>query len=129
MRDRLSGFAYWLAIVHGQRRRAADHRPDVQPAPVRRADHRHVVLLSDARAVPVARLPGVSRARGRAAWRYPGTIGRCSLLCIGATGYLAWNGGRIVAEGWDLAAPAEAVVVAGIVCLLALEGVRRAGRA
>lgn len=44
-----------------------------------------------------------------------------------ATGYLAWHGGRIVAEGWDLAAPTEAIVVAGIICLLALEGVRRAG--
>ncbi|NQW50313.1 MAG: TRAP transporter fused permease subunit, partial [Rhodospirillales bacterium] len=47
--------------------------------------------------------------------------------CIAATSYLAWHGGRIVAEGWDLAAPTEAVVVAGIICLLALEGVRRAG--
>ena len=43
------------------------------------------------------------------------------------TGYLAWHGSRIVAEGWDLAAPPEAIAVAGIVCLLALEGVRRAG--
>ncbi len=47
--------------------------------------------------------------------------------CVAACGFLAWNGSRIVAEGWDLAAPPEAVAVAAIVCLLALEGVRRAG--
>lgn len=47
--------------------------------------------------------------------------------CIGANAYLAWNGGRIVEEGWDLAAPPTAVGVAAVVCILALEGVRRAG--
>lgn len=46
---------------------------------------------------------------------------------IATTSFLAWNGGRIVAEGWDLAAPPAAIVVAGIVCGLALEAVRRAG--
>jgi TRAP transporter 4TM/12TM fusion protein len=46
---------------------------------------------------------------------------------IATTSFLAWNGGRIVAEGWDLAAPPLAIVVAGIVCGLALEAVRRAG--
>lgn len=48
-------------------------------------------------------------------------------LCGASCGYLAWNGSRIVAEGWDLAAPSDAVVVAGIICALALEAVRRAG--
>jgi len=48
-------------------------------------------------------------------------------LCMASCGYLAWNGSRIVAEGWDLAAPFDAVVVAGIICFLALEAVRRAG--
>ncbi|MBN8903893.1 MAG: TRAP transporter fused permease subunit, partial [Rhodospirillales bacterium] len=38
-----------------------------------------------------------------------------------------WNGGRIVAEGWDLSAPTGATIIAGCVCLLALEGLRRAG--
>ncbi len=46
---------------------------------------------------------------------------------IAGCAFLAWNGGRIVSEGWDLRAPMEAVVVAGLVCALALEGVRRAG--
>ncbi|MBS0518817.1 MAG: TRAP transporter fused permease subunit [Proteobacteria bacterium] len=47
--------------------------------------------------------------------------------CIASNAYLAWHGGRIVSEGWDLAAPPEAVAVAAVICILALEGVRRAG--
>ena len=50
-------------------------------------------------------------------------------LTLGATGFLALNGGRIIAEGWDLSAPADATIVAGVVCALALEGLRRAGGA
>jgi TRAP transporter 4TM/12TM fusion protein len=46
---------------------------------------------------------------------------------IGATGWLAWNGERIVQEGWDIRAPIEATIMAGIFCALALEGVRRVG--
>ncbi|MDP2254030.1 MAG: exodeoxyribonuclease VII large subunit, partial [Thiobacillus sp.] len=40
---------------------------------------------------------------------------------------LAWNGSRIVSEGWDLAAPTAGIVVAGVICVLALEAIRRAG--
>ncbi|MCW5747037.1 MAG: TRAP transporter fused permease subunit [Alphaproteobacteria bacterium] len=46
---------------------------------------------------------------------------------LAAAAYLAWNGGRIVAEGWDLQAPTDATIIAGIVCALALEALRRAG--
>jgi len=48
-------------------------------------------------------------------------------ITLGCTFYLAWNGGRIVAEGWDIAAPPAPTIVAGIICLLALEALRRAG--
>jgi len=47
-------------------------------------------------------------------------------LTLACAGYLAYNGSRIVGEGWDIAAPTEAVLVAGVVCLLALEALRRA---
>lgn len=50
-----------------------------------------------------------------------------AVLTLGAGFYLAWNGGRIVQEGWDIIAPPTATVIAGIVCALALEGVRRCG--
>ena len=49
------------------------------------------------------------------------------LITLGCTFYLAWNGGRIVAEGWDIAAPEFATIIAGIICMLALEALRRAG--
>lgn len=48
-------------------------------------------------------------------------------IALGCTGFLAFNGGRIVAEGWDIAAPDDATIVAGVVCVLALEALRRAG--
>ena len=48
-------------------------------------------------------------------------------MTLGACAYLAWNGDRIVAEGWDLAAPPLPTITAGVVCLLALEALRRAG--
>ncbi len=48
-------------------------------------------------------------------------------LTIATAGYLAWNGERIIQEGWDIIAPTDATIIAGIVCLLCLEGVRRAG--
>ena len=48
-------------------------------------------------------------------------------VTLGCTAYLAWNGGRIIAEGWDILAPETATVIAGVVCVLALEALRRAG--
>ncbi len=41
--------------------------------------------------------------------------------------YMAYHGQTIIQEGWDLLAPEFPTVVAGIICLLCLEGVRRAG--
>lgn len=48
-------------------------------------------------------------------------------LTIGCAGYLAYNGEQIIQRGWDIIAPTDATIIAGIVCLLCLEGVRRAG--
>ena len=48
-------------------------------------------------------------------------------ITIGVTGWLAWNGERIVQEGWDVRAPLTPTILAGIFCLIALEGVRRVG--
>jgi TRAP transporter 4TM/12TM fusion protein len=41
--------------------------------------------------------------------------------------YMAYHGQTIIQEGWDLLAPDFATAVAGVICLLCLEGVRRAG--
>ncbi|MEQ9125203.1 MAG: TRAP transporter fused permease subunit, partial [Alphaproteobacteria bacterium] len=49
------------------------------------------------------------------------------LLTIASAGYLAYYGESIIQKGWDLVAPTEPTIVAGILCLLCLEAVRRAG--
>lgn len=48
-------------------------------------------------------------------------------LACGAALYMAWNGERMVLEGWDLLAPTEPTLVAAIICFLALEAIRRVG--
>jgi TRAP transporter 4TM/12TM fusion protein len=41
--------------------------------------------------------------------------------------YLSYHGGEMVEKGWDTIAPTEPTVVAAVMCILALEAVRRAG--
>ncbi|MCA0942863.1 TRAP transporter fused permease subunit [Salipiger pacificus] len=50
-----------------------------------------------------------------------------SVLALGAACYFAWNGERILMEGWDLVAPTNAQVISGVFCLLVLEALRRTG--
>ena len=66
-------------------------------------------------------------ARKSAAHRIPIYDWLLFLLAMGTCFYLAWNGERIIQEGWDIVAPMDATVLAGLVCLLALEAVRRIG--
>jgi len=51
----------------------------------------------------------------------------CSLLAFASAGFLAWNGERILMEGWDMVAPIEGQLVSGVFCILVLEALRRAG--
>ena len=48
-----------------------------------------------------------------------------STLYVGL--YHAYHGGEIIERGWDTVAPLEPTLMAAALCLLALEGVRRAG--
>lgn len=48
-------------------------------------------------------------------------------LTLACAGYMAYHGEQIIQEGWDLLAPWDATIIAGIICVLALEAVRRAG--
>lgn len=41
--------------------------------------------------------------------------------------YLAYNGEDIIQKGWDIVAPLEPTIVSGVICLVALESVRRVG--
>jgi TRAP transporter 4TM/12TM fusion protein len=126
--DRLRGFPYWLALAMGSAGilLTVDQTFNLHLAgrPILDTSFYYLMLglfLSLAfLAYPAHRGAAAPRA---IPWYDWGLFA----LCLGACGFLAWNGGRIVAEGWDLAAPAGAVAVAGVVCLLALEGLRRAG--
>ena len=125
-RDRLVGPAYWLAVVMG----SAGVLLTVNQTfnlhmfgePIIDTSF-YYLLLGLFLSLAFLAYPARKADRLAIPWYDWGLFG----AAIVATGYLAWHGGRIVAEGWDLAAPVEAITVAGVICLLALEGVRRAG--
>jgi len=48
-------------------------------------------------------------------------------LCVAVCGFLAWHGSDISELGWTLQAPPIATVASTLLCLFALEAVRRAG--
>tara|TARA_R110000751_G_scaffold107645_8_gene204073 strand:- start:167131 stop:169059 length:1929 start_codon:yes stop_codon:yes gene_type:complete len=48
-------------------------------------------------------------------------------LCAATCSYLAWNGENIVNLGWVYRAPTTMTLASGILCILALEAVRRVG--
>jgi TRAP transporter 4TM/12TM fusion protein len=50
-----------------------------------------------------------------------------AVLAMGCAYYMAYFGQTIIQEGWDIQAPMEATIVAGIICFLCLEAVRRSG--
>ena len=125
-RDRLSGPSYWLAIAMGSAGVVLTINQTFNLHLFGQAiidTSFYYLLLGLFLSLAFLAYPARDADRQQIPW-YDWAL---FAACIAATSYLAWHGGRIVAEGWDLAAPTEAVVVAGIICLLALEGVRRAG--
>jgi len=125
-RDRLSGPAYWLAIVMGSAGVVLTINQTFNLHLFGQAiidTSFYYLLLGLFLSLAFLAYPARDADRNGIPW-YDWAL---FAACMAATSYLAWHGGRIVAEGWDLAAPPEAVGVAGIICLLALEGVRRAG--
>ena len=125
-RDRLSGQSYWLAIAMGSAGVVLTINQTFNLHLFGQAiidTSFYYLLLGLFLSLAFLAYPARDADREEIPW-YDWAL---FAACIAATSYLAWHGGRIVAEGWDLAAPTEAVVVAGIICLLALEGVRRAG--
>lgn len=125
-RDRLSGPSYWLAIAMGSAGVVLTINQTFNLHLFGQAiidTSFYYLLLGLFLSLAFLAYPARRADRNAIPW-YDWVL---FAACIVATFYLAWHGGRIVAEGWDLAAPIEAVVVAGIICLLALEGVRRAG--
>lgn len=125
-RDRLSGWSYWLAIAMGSAGVVLTINQTFNLHLFGQAiidTSFYYLLLGLFLSLAFLAYPARDTDREEIPW-YDWAL---FVACIAATSYLAWHGGRIVAEGWDLAAPTEAIVIAGIICLLALEGVRRAG--
>jgi len=124
--DRLRGFAFWLAIALGSSGVLLTINQTfnlhLSGGPIIDTSF-YYLLLGLFLSLAFLAYPAHPGARRAIPWYDWSLFG----ICLGAAAYLAWNGSRIVAEGWDLAAPPEAVAVAGVICLLALEAVRRAG--
>lgn len=124
--DRLRGLAYWATLALGAFGILISINQvfNLRLFGIVLVNTAHFYLLI-AVFLPVAFLayPGRRADAARVPW-YDWLL---FLLVIATTGYLAWNGERIVARGWDLRAPMEATVIAGVVCVLALEAVRRCG--
>jgi TRAP transporter 4TM/12TM fusion protein len=125
-RDRLVGSSYWLALVMGSAGVLLTINQTFNlhlfGEPIIDTSFYYLILGAFLSLAFLA-YPARAADRGAIPW-YDWVLFAAT---VGTTAYLAWHGGRIVAEGWDLAAPLPAVVVAGVVCALALEGVRRAG--
>ncbi|NVK20576.1 MAG: TRAP transporter permease [Methylocystaceae bacterium] len=50
-----------------------------------------------------------------------------SILVIGLSFYFAYNGSKIIQQGWDVVAPPLPTLLAGMFCFLILEALRRTG--
>ena len=67
--------------------------------------------------------PMSSRANNRVPW-YDWIF---AIAAMYSAYYMAYFGQTIIQEGWDIVAPVDATLYAAVICLLCLEGVRRAG--
>jgi TRAP transporter 4TM/12TM fusion protein len=124
--DRLAGTAYWIAFVLGSigilLTINQTFNLHLTGGPIIDTSFYYLLLGLFLSLVFLA-YPAHRAASGSIPW-YDWAL---FAACLAAAFYLAWNGSRIVSEGWDLAAPPEAVAVAGVICVLALEAIRRAG--
>jgi TRAP transporter 4TM/12TM fusion protein len=125
-RDRLAGPSYWVALVFGAIGIGLTINQtfnlNLFGEPIIDTSFFYV-MLGLFLALAFLAYPGHRSAKFAIPWYDWGLFA----VTLATTGYLAANGGRIVAEGWDIAAPDGATIVAAIVCCLALEGLRRAG--
>jgi TRAP transporter 4TM/12TM fusion protein len=125
-RDRLAGVAYWIALVMGMFGVFLTINQTFNLHLLGGAiidTSFYYTLLGLFLSLAFLAYPARKADRSRIPW-YDWIL---FALTLSACLYLAWNGARIVGEGWDLAAPTEAIAVAGVICVLALEALRRAG--
>lgn len=86
------------------------------------ANSYYYVLLATFLSIAFLAFPGREADENRVCW-YDWLL---FAISIAANLYLAVHGLDIIQQGWDMAAPPLPTFVAGILCLLALEGLRRA---
>ncbi|MCC7271166.1 MAG: TRAP transporter fused permease subunit [Alphaproteobacteria bacterium] len=83
----------------------------------------YYVIVGGFLAVAFLAFPARAADGGQVRW-YDWGLSAASLA---AGTYLAAHGTEITTQGWDLAAPPLPTAAAAVVCVLALEGIRRAG--
>jgi TRAP transporter 4TM/12TM fusion protein len=123
---RLSGVVYWIALIWGGFGLVAaiNQTFGFNPFGMVLIDNSYYYLLiAIFLSLAYLILPAVKRHQGYVPF-YDWAL---FFLTIGAALYLSYHGGEMVEKGWDTVAPPVPTAVAGLVCVLALEGVRRAG--
>ena len=121
---RLQGISYWLAVVLGAIGvlLAINQTFNLRLLgfnPIGTAFY--YLLIAVFLTVAFMAYPG----RRRDAERIPWFDWLLMAVTVAVGSYLAWNGLNIIEQGWDITAPPLATFAAGVLCLLALEGVRR----
>jgi TRAP transporter 4TM/12TM fusion protein len=86
-------------------------------------ENRYLYLLT-ALSLPLAFL---AYSAGRGPDAIPWYDALAAALCLIVGSYFAWNGERILAQGWEYSAPAVAIAMSGVLWLLVIEAVRRTG--
>lgn len=125
-RDRLSGFSYWVALSFGTVGIVLTINQTFNLGLLGRTiidTAFYYQLLGLFLSLAFLAYPARKAAREYVPW-YDWAL---FAITLGCCGFLAWNGGLIVSQGWDIDAPTDATIVAGIICILALEALRRAG--
>ena len=87
-------------------------------------ENRYLYLLA-ALTLPLAYLAYSKDGQAQAAT--PWYDHAAAALSLAAGCYFAWNGERILAQGWEYSAPTIAIVMSGLFWLLVIEAVRRTG--
>ncbi len=123
---RLTGIVYWISMIYGAFgiAIAINQTFGINPGGFVLLDNSYYyVLIAVFLSLAFLIFPAVKRHKDRVPL-YDWVL---FALTNFAAYYLAYHGGQMVEEGWDLVAPTEPTAVAAIMCFLALEGVRRAG--
>ncbi len=124
--ERLSGLVYWIALIYGGFGIlvAINQTFNFNAFGIVLIDNSYYYLLIGI-FLPLAFLffPAVKKHENRV----PIYDWILFAVTVAAALYLSYHGGEMVEKGWDTVAPPMPTAVAAVICIVALEGVRRAG--